>query len=141
MLPNIRIADPSEVGEIARLVGEVMEEVADYDREEYVAKLVQGGLCMVCSLNGELVGAVTGEALVGSGCMIWHLAVKPGHRGMGLGKRLLREYLETLGGRGVEWFCGTCFEKGFWQKMGVTFEKKRLFEFNGSIPCTARIGG
>ncbi|MDR0533363.1 MAG: GNAT family N-acetyltransferase [Verrucomicrobiales bacterium] len=57
-------------------------------------------------LKGEIVGAVR-AGLMGRSCMIWKLAVLPGHRQQGIGSALLRACEELFpGADGCELFTG-----------------------------------
>src|SRR3954463_962174 len=78
-------------------------EVAEGDEREDIAQFISRnpGLSRVATNNDKLIGAtLCGQD--GHRGYIYHLAVEPGYRGTGLGRRLVEECLQGLRAAGLK---------------------------------------
>jgi GNAT superfamily N-acetyltransferase len=116
---NIRAAEPSDAGEIAAMV----QELADYEREPDAVEATEADFAAALfgpdprahALIAEVDGAVAGMAIWFANFSTWKgrhgiwledLFVRPEHRRLGIGRRLLTELAATCAQRGwtrLEW--------------------------------------
>jgi GNAT superfamily N-acetyltransferase len=98
LLPAAASADTPLMRRIAHLANEVYAvaeeglwaEGATRTTPDEVARLTRAGEVVVATLNGELVGCVRVQRLDGDTGEFGMLAADPAHRGIGVGRELLR---------------------------------------------------
>lgn len=77
-------------------IWDLVRDCAPLDRNSTYCNIVQADhfrdTCVLAEWQGQIVGWVSGHVIPGDGALfVWQVAVSPKARGMGLGKRMLRE--------------------------------------------------
>lgn len=92
---RLRKPDATDGAEIWALV----RDCKPLDENSVYANLIQADhfrdTCVVAELEGEIVGWISGHIIPGRDALfVWQVAVSPGARGLGLGKRMLHALIE-----------------------------------------------
>ena len=94
--------------------------------ETQIGTAVAGGLVVVAEVDGELVG-VGQRGRRGADHVVYKLYVHPGHRGRGLGPRLLDALIAQLPADAdrlyIEHFVGNARAGAFYEREGFTVER------------------
>ncbi|MBR6791162.1 MAG: GNAT family N-acetyltransferase [Oscillospiraceae bacterium] len=114
------------------------------DSEEGIARYLSRNpdTCFVAEKDGTVVGAIlTGHD--GRRGMIYHTAVRPGYRGMGIGRALVDAALQALRDEGISKVNLVAFSRNkggnaFWEKMGF-IERTDLTYRNRTLVDMVRI--
>lgn len=75
----------------------------EYFKKEWLYEYVDTGLFFVAEKNGQIVGAILGEAVKVKGAILWMFAVKQDLRKKGIGTQLLKTFEEACKERRLEW--------------------------------------
>ncbi|MEY8881857.1 diaminobutyrate acetyltransferase [Donghicola sp. XS_ASV15] len=94
MQPILRKPDATD----GKLIWELVRSCRPLDENSIYANIIQADhfrdTCVLAELNGDVVGWISGHMIPNSDAFfVWQVAVSPKARGLGLGKKMLRELL------------------------------------------------